>query len=82
MILEYPSYDIIGVAGTALIESAGRLCYKSESKKEKGEIDTDFIKARIKSGHESILEHSMLSVKFVVNRGVTHELVLARHGTL
>jgi thymidylate synthase (FAD) len=37
-----------------------------------------FIKMRLKSGHHSVLEHSMLTVRFITNRGVTHELVRHR----
>lgn len=60
-----------------IIEKAGRTCYKSED-----EITEDsankFVKMRIKQGHESIIEHVSASVKFITNRGVTHELVRHR----
>jgi thymidylate synthase (FAD) len=59
------------------IELAGRTCYKSEDK-----ITDDsagrFVKMIIKSGHESVIEHSSASVRFVCDRGVTHELVRHR----
>ena len=32
----------------------------------------------IDRGHEAMIEHSSLSVKFVVDRGVSHELVRHR----
>ena len=32
----------------------------------------------IDRGHEAMIEHSMLSVKFIVDRGVSHELVRHR----
>jgi thymidylate synthase (FAD) len=32
----------------------------------------------LKRGHESVIEHAVASVKFVTNRGVTHELVRHR----
>lgn len=37
-----------------------------------------YILGRLKSGHESIIEHASVSVKFTVDRGVTHELVRHR----
>lgn len=39
----------------------------------------DLIRRVRDKGHESVLEHSSMSVSFVVNRGVTHELVRHRH---
>ena len=32
----------------------------------------------IRNGHEAMIEHSFLSVKFTVDRGVSHELVRHR----
>lgn len=60
-----------------LIELAGRTCYKSEERM----TDTSclkFIRMIRERGHESVLEHDSLSVKFVVDRGVSHELVRHR----
>ncbi len=62
------------------IERAGRVCYKSEDKI----TDTsyiDMIKKLIKSGHESVLEHGIISVKSIVDRGVSHEIVRHRIGS-
>lgn len=60
-----------------LIEKAGRVCYKSEDK-----ITTDsasgFVRRTIKSGHESVIEHGVISIRFITDRGVTHELVRHR----
>ena len=60
-----------------LIEKAGRVCYKSEDK-----ITTDsaekFIEMVRSRGHESVLEHCVFTVKFLTDRGVTHELVRHR----
>lgn len=60
-----------------MIELAGRTAYKSE-----GRITNDsyksFLGAIIKRGHESVIEHSSLTVKFTVDRGVSHELVRHR----
>lgn len=59
------------------IEQSGRVCYKSEKKITKGSAE-DFVKKIIKSGHLSVIEHQGLTVKFVVDRGVSHELVRHR----
>jgi thymidylate synthase (FAD) len=73
-------YEIWPFDGMALlknIEKAGRTCYKSE-----GNItDTsciDFAKKIIELGHESVLEHEKITVKFIIDRGVSHELVRHR----
>lgn len=60
-----------------LIESAGRVCYKSEDKVTEDSFVT-FLERLIKLGHESVLEHSMLTVRFICDRGVSHELVRHR----
>ncbi len=61
------------------IEKIGRVCYKSESNiTEDGESAKKFVKMLIDRGHEAMIEHSSLSVKFIVDRGVSHELVRHR----
>lgn len=61
------------------IERIGRVCYKSEGKiTEDGESARKFVKMLIGRGHEAMLEHSTLSVKFTVDRGVSHEIVRHR----
>ena len=68
-----------GIKELQFIEKAARTCYKSENKiTEDGESAKALIKQLIKSGHEAMLEHSSLSVKFVVDRGVSHEIVRHR----
>ena len=59
------------------IEQAGRTCYKSEDKITETSA-TPFIERLIASGHESVLEHQSFSVRFITDRGVTHELVRHR----
>lgn len=59
------------------IEYAGRTCYKSEDKITDGSAKK-FVENLIKRGHEAMLEHSSLSVKFICDRGVSHELVRHR----
>jgi thymidylate synthase (FAD) len=59
------------------IELAGRTCYKSEDKITEDSAQ-EFIE-RIKNfKHESVLEHGAITVRFVVDRGVSHELVRHR----
>ena len=78
-----PGYEILtpidGLKEIQAIETAARTCYKSESAiTEDGESAKKLIRRLIESGHEAMLEHSFLSVKFTVDRGVTHELVRHR----
>lgn len=108
------SHEILRYDDLAIIERAGRTCYKSESKigckvpveKCKYWIDSPehfeyigppanldgscavttcehhsaqkFVRQLIKRGHEAMLEHGGATVRFVTNRGVTHELVRHR----
>ena len=61
------------------IEKIGRVCYKSEDYiTEDGESAKKFVAMLIRNGHEAMIEHSFLSVKFTVDRGVSHELVRHR----
>lgn len=59
------------------VEKAGRTCYKSEGKIGDGTAER-FIAAIIKRGHESVLEHEKITVRFICDRGVTHEIVRHR----
>ncbi|MCI8739334.1 MAG: FAD-dependent thymidylate synthase [Oscillibacter sp.] len=59
------------------IERIGRVCYKSEDKIEDGSAEK-FIRGIIRRGHESVIEHESLTVKFICDRGVTHEIVRHR----
>lgn len=60
-----------------IIESAGRTCYKSEDKITSSSAKK-FTQMVLKRGHESVIEHVSASVRFITNRGVTHELVRHR----
>ncbi len=60
-----------------LIEQAGRTCYKSESAITP-ESAAAFIQKIVKNHHEAMLEHASMTVKFIVDRGVSHELVRHR----
>lgn len=59
------------------IEQCGRVCYKSEDKIKDGSAAA-FCKGLIKRGHEAVLEHCSFTVKFIVDRGVSHEIVRHR----
>lgn len=59
------------------IEKGGRICYKSEDKITDESADK-FVKMIIKNGHESVLEHEKITIKFICDRGVTHEIVRHR----
>ena len=60
-----------------LIEQAGRTCDKSEDKITP-ESAAKFVAGMVKRGHEAMLEHASMTVKFIVDRGVSHELVRHR----
>jgi thymidylate synthase (FAD) len=81
MILIKPKYIILSIVDSydmlGNIERAGRTCYKSEAKITVNSA-SDFIKMLIKNGHESVLEHESISVRFICDRGVSHELVRHR----
>ncbi len=59
------------------LEKAGRTCYKSEGRIGDGTAEK-FIANIIKRGHESVLEHEKITVRFICDRGVTHEIVRHR----
>ncbi len=72
-------YEIITLPQELLqtIEAAGRTCYKSEAKI----TDTsavNFVETLIKRGHHAVIEFGDIIVRFITNRGVTHELVRHR----
>lgn len=55
------------------IADAARTCYKST-----GTDDATLVAQLVRSGHEAMLEHYSISVRFVVDRGVSHEIVRHR----
>lgn len=59
------------------IELAARTCYKSEDKIESGSADR-LLKNLLKSGHHSVFEHAVVSVRIVCDRGISHEIVRHR----
>jgi thymidylate synthase (FAD) len=60
-----------------LDEEAGRTCYKSEEQITP-ESAADFVRKVAHIHHESVLEHTVMTVRFIVDRGVSHELVRHR----
>lgn len=81
MILIRPSYEILtpldGAGILKNIEAIGRVCYKSEALIKEGSAEK-LVKKLIDSKHESVLEHESMTVKFICDRGVSHELVRHR----
>lgn len=59
------------------LEKAGRTCYKSEAHITEDSA-SKFIRMLVKKGHESVIEHEKITVRFICDRGVTHELVRHR----
>lgn len=59
------------------IERAGRVCYKSENNITDDSCLT-FCKNILNRGHEAVIEHSQLSVRFIVDRAIANELVRHR----
>lgn len=64
------------------IEAACRNCYKSEGKNsEQDPAKRDaLIRAAVKRGHTSVLEHAAFTFRVICNRGVSHEWVRHRIG--
>lgn len=79
MYLLKPSYEILYYPENILqfLEVCGRVCYKSEEKitNNSAEKFCSMIKER---QHESVIEHMSITVRFIANRGFTHELVRHR----
>lgn len=69
----YSRYEVL-----KQIELAARTCYKSEDRICEGSASM-LVSKLVQLGHEAMLEHGpSLSVRFITNRGVTHELVRHR----
>ncbi len=59
----------------SLIEHAGRVCYRSESRGD----PVSFIRARMREGHESIIEHASATFEVSgISRACSHQLVRHR----
>lgn len=60
-----------------LLEKIGRTCYVSGDQITEDSSEK-FIRRIIKNGHEAMLEHAHMTVRFIVDRGISHELVRHR----
>jgi len=75
--LRFPKSKETIIEMMELVEEAARLCYQSEG--NMGEtFSPEYIRSKIDAGHESVIEHSMISVRVVMDRGVSHETVRHR----
>ncbi len=72
LIVSLPPEDVL-----QRIESIGRTCYKSEDRIT-GDSAADFVRMILKRGHDSVIEHASMSVRFIFDRGVSHETVRHR----
>ena len=59
------------------LEMIGRTCYKSEAKITDDSAEA-FVRNLIKNKHFAMLEHASITVKFIVDRGISHEIVRHR----
>jgi thymidylate synthase (FAD) len=58
-----------------LVEHAGRVCYRSQSRSN----PTAFIRSRLRDGHESIIEHASATFEVSgISRACSHQLVRHR----
>ena len=69
--------DLNGAEILKHIERCARVCYKSEDRITDGSAEK-MVAALIRSSHEAMLEHYSFTVKFICDRGVSHELVRHR----
>ena len=60
-----------------VIERAGRTAYKSEDRITSNSAK-QFIEMVMKRGHLSVIEHASASIRFICDRGITHEIVRHR----
>jgi thymidylate synthase (FAD) len=73
------SHEIINLPSNLLqvIEAAGRTCYKSEDKIT-SDSATRFVARMRDWSHHAMIEFGDITIRFITNRGVTHELVRHR----
>lgn len=69
--------DLQGEAILKRLERAGRTCYKSEERIGPHTARA-FVQRIVDSAHDSVLEHEKATVRFICDRGVSHELVRHR----
>jgi len=71
------SHEIISYPSLKMIETAGRTCYQSQDKITDSSSER-FIRMLRDNRHDAMLEFSDITVRFITNRGVSHELVRHR----
>jgi len=76
-----PSYEILTEIDSDKIllglEAAARTCYKSEDKITENSA-RELMQQLIDSGHEAMIEFDDITVRFICDRGISHELVRHR----
>jgi thymidylate synthase (FAD) len=76
-----PSTEILtpinGLDILQTLEKVARTCYKSEDKITEDSAEK-IVKTLISKGHEAMIEFFDITVKFICDRGVSHELVRHR----
>lgn len=76
-----PSVEFVTPLNGAVVmkrlEQCGRVCYKSEGRIEERSAER-FLAGIIRNGHETVLEHCSFTVRFICDRGVSHEIVRHR----
>jgi thymidylate synthase (FAD) len=75
--IEYPTSADEVLQDLKRVERIARTCYKSENKIDVNTYALMIDRLRDK-GHHAMLEHAIISVRFVCDRGVSHELVRHR----
>lgn len=61
------------------LERCARVCYKSEDRMQEDGAGK-FLLSIVERGHESVIEHEKITALFIIDRGVSHELVRHRIG--
>lgn len=69
--------EINGMELLKQIERVARTCYKSENNIT-DESAVKFVKGLVSRGHEAMIEHNAITVRFTCDRGVSHEIVRHR----
>lgn len=74
-----PQVELVSITpdSTRLIEKIGRVCYKSEDRIGPGS-DIKLIGLLLDRGHLPVIEHAQASLRFITDRGITHEMVRHR----
>ena len=69
--------DVDGEKILKHIERVGRVCYKSEDRITEGSA-AKFVGGLINRDHTAMIEHFSITVKFIIDRGISHEIVRHR----